>query len=348
MSRPADAPTSVVITGLDAIEAGRSPLVVDEASGKLAAALRANGSTPHIWRRFADGGSAGEAWPLPTACSSAFVRLGKDRRALAMALDAAARVVVPGGAIVLFGANAEGVKSAAKALEVVAEDVVTIDTRRHSRVLAGTRRGEIAGMRGTLAAWREVGNLVVAGHTRPWASYPGVFAGGGLDPGTALLLEHLPDFGSRRQGATVLDLACGTGIIGAVVQERFADASVDLVDADAVAVVAARENVAGATVVCGDGLAAAPRARYDAILSNPPIHDGIEENFAFLERLIREAPGHLAVGGILQVVIPSRIRAAAAWFQAAFSETAVVALDRRYQVISGTKGPARVSRRDAR
>jgi 16S rRNA (guanine1207-N2)-methyltransferase len=346
MSRPADAPTSVVIDSLEMIAAGVAPLVVDEASGQLAAALRAGGSMPLEWRRFAEGGSAGEAWPPAETCSSAFVRLGKDRRALAMALDAAASVVAPGGAMVLFGANAEGVKSASKALDVVAEGVVTVDTRRHSRVLAGRRRSEIAGLRGTLAAWREVGDLMLDGRSRPWVSYPGVFAGGGLDPGTALLIEHLPDVGSRRQGASVLDLACGAGIIGAVARERYTGASIDLVDADAIAVLAARENVACATVICGDGLAAAPRARYDAILSNPPIHDGIDESLAFLERLIREAPGHLAVGGVLEVVIPSRIRAAVAWFEAAFVEAAVVALDRRYQVIRGTKGPARAKATD--
>ena len=342
MSRPPDAPTSVVIDCLEAIEAGAEPLVVDETSGQLADALRAAGSAPQVWRRFAEGAQAGEAWPAAMACSSAFVRLGKDRRALAMALDAAASVVAPGGAIVLFGANTEGVRSASKALEVVAEGVVTVDTRRHSRVLAGGRRREIVGFRGALAAWREVAQLEIKGTARPWVSYPGVFAGGGLDPGTALLLDHLPDVGSRRQAAVVLDLACGTGIIGAVARERYGGGSVDLVDADAVAVTAARENVPGATVVCGDGLAAAPRARYDAILSNPPIHDGIDESLTFLERLIREAPAHLQVGGVLQVVIPSRIRAAAEWFAAAFAETAVVALDRRYQVVRGTKGPARV------
>jgi 16S rRNA (guanine1207-N2)-methyltransferase len=346
--RPADAPTSVVIDSLEAIAAGGTPLVVDEASGQLAAALRETGSAPQVWQRFADGGNAGAAWPAAGACSSAFVRLGKDRRALAMALDAAASVVAPGGTIVVFGANTEGVKSAAKSLEVVADGVVTVDTRRHSRVLAGARRSEIADLRGTLAAWREVGELDLNGRTRAWVSYPGVFAGGGLDPGTALLLDHLPALSARRQGVTVLDLACGTGIIASVARERNAGASVDLVDADAVAVMAARENVAGATVVCGDGLAAAPRAQYDAILSNPPIHDGIDESLAFLERLIRDAPGHLVVGGVLQVVIPSRIRAAAEWFAAAFAETTVVALDRRFQVIRGIKGPARVSRRDAR
>jgi 16S rRNA (guanine1207-N2)-methyltransferase len=346
MSRPADAPTSVVIDSLQAIAAGPEPLVVDETSGQLAASLRAVGSAPRVWRRFADGGAMGEAWPEAGACSSAFVRLGKDRRALAMALDAAASIVPLGGAIVLFGANIEGVKSAAKALDVVAEGVVTVDTRRHSRVLAGARRRDILDFRGALAAWREVGALELNGRARSWVSYPGVFAGGGLDAGTALLLAHLPDLSTHRQGAAVLDLACGTGIIGAVARERYAGASVDLVDADAVAVVAARENVA-ATVICGDGLAAAPRARYDAILSNPPIHDGVAESLAFLQRLIRDAPGRLVVGGVLQVVIPSRIRAAAGWFAAAFAETAIVALDRRYQVIRGTKGPA-ANRRGAR
>jgi 16S rRNA (guanine1207-N2)-methyltransferase len=140
---------------------------------------------------------------------------------------------------------------------------------------------------------------------------------------------------------TVLDLACGTGIIASAIRERFAGARVDLVDSDAVAVKAAQENVSGATVICGDGLEASPRARYDVILSNPPIHDGVEESLSFLERLIRDAPGRLGVGGILQVVIPSRIRAAAGWFEAAFAEVAVVAYDRRYQVIRAVKGPAK-------
>jgi 16S rRNA (guanine1207-N2)-methyltransferase len=348
MRRPADAPTSVVLDCLEAIAAGPTPLIVDETSGQLAEALRAAGATPQVWQRFAEGSATGEAWPASTACSSAFVRLGKDRRALAMALDAAASVVAPGGAIVLFGANAEGVKSAAKSLDVVAQDVLTVDTKRHSRVLAGRRRAEIEGLRGTLAAWREVGRLELNGHARPWVCYPGVFAGGALDAGTALLLDHLPELSVHRQGTTVLDLACGTGVIGAVVRERYAGISVDFIDADAVAVTAARENVAGATVICGDGLAAAPRARYDAILSNPPIHDGIEESLGFLERLIREAPAHLAVGGVLQVVIPSRIRAAARWFEGAFGECSVVASDRRYQIIRAIKAPASASRRGGR
>ena len=114
-----------------------------------------------------------------------------------MALHAAASMVAPGGAMVLFGANAEGVKSAAKALEDVAESIVTVDTRRHSRVLAGRRRVDIPGLRASLDAWREVHEITLNGRARPWISYPGVFAAGELDAGTAMLLEHLPVASAR-------------------------------------------------------------------------------------------------------------------------------------------------------
>ncbi len=341
--RVADGPTTVMIACLDTLQLGARPLIVDEASGQLAAALKANGCEPNVWRRYADGRVSAEAWPQTTECTAALVRLGKDRRALTMALEAAASVVPAGGAMILFGANAEGVKSAGKSLDAVAENVVTIDTRRHSRVLAGTRRRDISGLRGTLDAWREMHDITLNGRTRSWLSYPGVFAAGSLDAGTALLLDHLPPIG---KGAAVLDMACGTGIIGAAVHERFPFAAVDLVDNDAVAIAAARENVPGVTIICGDGLAAAPRPRYDAILSNPPIHDGVDESLAFIEALISEAPSRLKTGGTLQVVIQSRIRVLPL-FEAAFNEAAIVAQDRRFQILRGTTGP-RTTRRDER
>lgn len=342
---PADAPTSVVIQALDALDTGARPLVVDESSGQLAAALQARGGEPQVWRRFASRGDSASAWPQVSDCTAAFVRLGKDRRALAMALHAAANVVAPCGMVVLFGANAEGVKSAGKALEEVAEDVVTVDTRRHSRVLAGRRRRDIPGLRTSLEAWREVHEVTLNGRARPWVSYPGVFAAGQLDPGTAMLLAHLPPLAA---GAAVLDMASGSGFIGAAVLEQHADVAVDLVDSDAVAIAAARENVPGATAICGHGIAAAPRTRYEAILSNPPIHDGVAESLAFLQRLIADAPARLKTDGVLEVVIQSRIRALP-WFEAAFKEAAIVAQDRRYQVIRGVAGSiARANRRGAR
>ena len=66
----------------------------------------------------------------------------------------------------------------------------------------------------------------------------------------------------------------------------------DLLDNDSVALEAARENVPGARLVLGAALADTGAARYEAILSNPPLHKGFAEDHARLEQLIVEAPAH--------------------------------------------------------
>ena len=55
------------------------------------------------------------------------MRLPKAKDALDFALHAVASVVPAGAEIMVFGANDEGIRSAASHLEVVAEDVATVD-----------------------------------------------------------------------------------------------------------------------------------------------------------------------------------------------------------------------------
>ena len=83
---------------------------------------------------------------------------------------------------------------------------------------------------------------------RNWATYPGLFAGGGLDVMTLALLAQLPP---SPAGGRVLDFACGSGTIAATLLARAAARGdgglrVHLLDADAVALHAARQNVPGA------------------------------------------------------------------------------------------------------
>ena len=138
-----------------------------------------------------------------------------------------------------------------------------------------------------------------------WTSWPGLFAHGRLDTGTAFLLEQLPDPG----GARALDFGCGVGVIGEVLRRRGAQ-TVDLSDRDALAVHAARRNVVGARVHCADGLpdAAASEARWDLVVSNPPIHAGPDPDWSVLEALARSLPGRLQPGGqgilVTQVTVP--------------------------------------------
>jgi 16S rRNA (guanine1207-N2)-methyltransferase len=159
-------------------------------------------------------------------------------------------------------------------------------------------------LRGTLAAWRLVSQLEIAGVARRWVSYPGIFAAGRLDEGTALLLSALPPL---RAGARVLDYGCGSGEIAVAVSSLQPAPTVDALDNDTVALEAARENVPAARLVLGTRIADTGLEEYDAVLSNPPLHQGITEDRGTLERLVADAPSHLPPGGVLQLVVQRRV-----------------------------------------
>ena len=115
-------------------------------------------------------------------------------------------------------------------------------------------------------------------------TYPGIFAADRIDEGTALLLSALPVLPS---GAKVLDYGCGSGVIGAALRASNPALSLDLLDNDSVALVAAaRERSLARDSSSASGLVTPARRTYDAILSNPPLHKGIAEDHAQLEELI--------------------------------------------------------------
>src|SRR5262249_41543650 len=146
----------------------------------------------------------------------------------------------------------------------------------HGRVLAGLRPLQLTSLRTTLAAWRQVTSARIGAHMRPWVSYPGIFAAGGIDEGTALLAAHLPVLAP---GKRVLDFACGSGAIAASALAQNGAIVLEVLDNDAVALAACAENVPTARRILGRGLADAP-GRYDVILSNPPLHRGIASDHA--------------------------------------------------------------------
>lgn len=286
------------------------------------------GARPGIWLRRAGGHARPAPWPEPGPFTAACVRLPKAKDELAFLLGAASTVLAPGAPIVVLGANDEGIRSAATLLEHVAEAVETLSTRRHCRVIAGQRLPVLSDPRRTLADWRDALTIDLGEGPRRWITYPGLFARGRLDDGTRLLLEHLPAIAPQ---ARVLDYACGTGVIAAAVLLNQPAARLDLLDNDALAIEAARENVPGAHLHLGESLTAVAGGRYAAILSNPPIHEGVGESHAVLARLIADAPGCLEPRGLLQIVVQRRVKLEPL-LKAAFGGAQVVADDGRFRV----------------
>ncbi len=107
------------------------------------------------------------------------------------------------------------------------------DRKRHHRICVGRKPAVPIG----LAEAVEAGRLRLVEGLGLW-SQPGVFSWDRLDPGTALLLDHLPALAGR--GA---DFGCGIGILAKAALASAKVKAITLVDIDGRAVEAARRNV---------------------------------------------------------------------------------------------------------
>lgn len=128
----------------------------------------------------------------------------------------------------------------------------------------------------------------------------GVFARGGVDPGTRLLIEAM----RITPADDVLDVGCGYGPVGLVAAALAPAGRTVLVDVNERAVGLAAENakrngLTNVEVLRGDGCGPVAGRCFDVAATNPPIRAGR----ATLRRLVREIWEHLQGGGRFYVVI---------------------------------------------
>ncbi|WP_061965735.1 class I SAM-dependent methyltransferase [Demequina aurantiaca] len=140
-------------------------------------------------------------------------------------------------------------------------------------------------------------------------AFGGVFAGAHLDIGTRLLLDTLPE---HLEGGTandpLIDLACGTGIVGAWLATRHPNFHVYACDQSATAVKSARATMtangidARVEVWQDDALTTRASASASLIALNPPFHSGAAMTDLLAPRLFADAARVLRPGGQLWCV----------------------------------------------
>lgn len=250
-------------------------------------------------------------------------------------------VLADGGVLAVAGPNDEGIRSVISDATSLFGSVGTEDyARRHrvARFVAGRTPIEQPGWatrpgiaRGT---WQYVEVDDDSG-VLSLATLPGVFAGNRLDAGTALLISHL----KIPAGIRVLDVGCGTGAIGLMALRRGAG-RVDMTDVDVFALASVRHSIAtndlvGVETFASDVYEGLPSDRYDLIASNPPFHQGKQVDHDMAERLIREAPAHLADDGRV-LIVANAFLAYGKTMGRHFHDVRTVAATRQYHVLEAT------------
>lgn len=126
----------------------------------------------------------------------------------------------------------------------------------------------------------------------------GVFSRDGLDKGTLIMLNSLPELSGR-----ILDLGCGWGAVGVSLGKKYPDLDILMTDINQRAVDLSKRNlsanhVCNAKVVQGDAFENV-NGLFDAIITNPPIRAGKTVIYSMFD----EARKYLVSGGSLYIVI---------------------------------------------
>ncbi len=134
-----------------------------------------------------------------------------------------------------------------------------------------------------------------------------VFSQAKLDIGSRLMLQHLPVVAD---GADVLDLGCGNGVLGTALAATFEHGSITFTDVSHAAVASAADTYA--TTMGGDDhrarfrtvdlAAGVPDASIDVVVINPPFHDQHVVGDETAKRMFAEAGRVLRPGGEVRVI----------------------------------------------
>lgn len=209
----------------------------------------------------------------------------------------------PDGIVVASMANAEGARTAEDDLALIAGPVES-RSKRKCRVFWAKASGGDAVLRQAWADFDAPRTILDAQFPGgKFVSRPGIFAWDRIDPGSALLAQHLPQDLTGR-GA---DLGAGFGFLAAAILARCPQVTaLDLYEAEARALDLAQQNVKTRSGVALDFLwhdvTMGLDRRYDFIVTNPPFHQGRAERVDVGREFVTAAAEALNPGGRLWLV----------------------------------------------
>ena len=232
------------------------------------------------------------SWPL------VLLLPGKSRDETLAAFARAYDLLETGGMLVVAMANTAG---AARFEKELAEGAGAITSLQKNKCRAFHAVKSAYWNQPLLAAWRELGKPRSLGSTG-FVVEAGIFSTDHVDPGSALLAEHLP--ANLKGGAA--DPGAGWGFLSHALMQKNPDLkALHLFEADARALACARRNLAGFSLqpeFHWHDVAAGLPGKYEIIVMNPPFHSGQNTDISLGRAFLRAAADSLRTGGRLFMV----------------------------------------------
>lgn len=210
-------------------------------------------------------------------------------RAKALAKAMIAEAASKAKLIIVDGTKTDGIDSLFKACRKALGDLPSIP-KDHGRIFWFAKTDAFADWAAPAPAKGDHGYVTTAG----------VFSDGAIDAGSQLLADLLP----AKLPARMADLGAGWGYLAGPVLEKAGVQSLDLIEAEALSLGCARENVQDvrAHFIWEDATTYRPAKGYDGIVMNPPFHVGRVADPSLGRAFIASAAKMLAGHGKLWMV----------------------------------------------
>ena len=170
-------------------------------------------------------------------------------------------------------------------------------------------------------------------------NHANVFSRERLDVGTRFFIQHIPQ---SEKYKSIIDLACGNGVVGLIASIKNPDADVLFLDESYMAVESARENILlnskniSAKFEVTDCLTGIKKESADLILNNPPFHQNTVVGDEVAWQMFKQSKSVLKEKGELWV-IGNRHLGYHAKLQRIFNNCEVVATNKKFVILKAIK-----------
>jgi 16S rRNA (guanine1207-N2)-methyltransferase len=233
------------------------------------------------------------------------INFPKSKAEFGFTLAMLAESMAEDACVIMVGENKGGIKSADKLSKGYLSFCNKVDAARHCLLYVGQFKPALPTFE--LEKFYKYYSVSVGDNSLKIAALPGVFSQNGLDIGTEVLLENLPQVITGK----VLDFGCGAGVIAACIGKTSSKTKLTLVDVSALALQSAKKTLAlnelNGECIASDSLSDV-KARYDFVISNPPFHQGVKTHYAATEQFLTQIKQYLTAQGCITIVANSFLK----------------------------------------